>query len=169
MKKLLIVVVSILLITGCDKNLKSKNDELTNKVTTLEEKVSDLEVRNGELKTENENLKDKIPVDDGSTCTFIRTFKLVDKLNFQGQTPDIKFIILDQFQANEPFIVQVKTEIYNTLEKNKNYEFTFTGKKSNDQLLNKISGNKNLFDLFTLDKVAVTNKGGLEQTQDPCR
>lgn len=162
MKYKLLLILSILLIAGCSNKdinqLKEENEKLKDENITLSERIINVTEENNSLKEELEN------EDLGELeCQFIRTYIVKDFLEYTTDEKDKEeFIVLDQFQENDPFLIKLNNS-YN-LEKNKFYEFTFKGSTKHRK-----SEQKFLFKNYTLASVELTDKLGLEQIQESCR
>ncbi len=160
MKYKLLLILFILLIAGCcnkDINqLKEENEKLKDENITLNERIINVTEENNILKEEleNEDLGE-------SECQFIRTYIVKDFLEYTTDEKE-KFVVLDQFQENDPFLIKLNNS-YN-LEKNKFYEFSFKGSTKYRK-----SEQKFLFKNYTLKSVELTDKLGLEQIQESCR
>lgn len=60
------------------------------------------------------------------TCEYIRTFRFIDYYNYKGNVPEEFYIILDQYQSNNPFIERLSTTKFEkNFIKNQNYEITY--------------------------------------------
>ena len=92
---------------------------------------------------------------------FTRTYNVVSNLNMTDTTGEYNFYVIQQFQLFKPIVVKINKKY--TLEENKNYEFTFSGKKINGKEYTTIQDVFYTFDIVNIEK---TEKTGLEQIQD---
>ena len=104
-------------------------------------------------KKEENNLKEK------ETCTLIRTFYIDDIKNSNDE--NYLYVTLHEYQVEEVFTIKISKVIGQDLEKNNNYEFTFTAPKdyiweSTDTLFN----NREVISIEQTDKI------GMEQTSN---
>ena len=102
-------------------------------------------------KKEENNLKEK------ETCTLIRTFYIDDIKNSNDE--NYLYVTLHEYQVEGVFTIKISKVIGKELEKNDNYEFTFTTPKdymweTTDELFN----NREIISIEKTDKV------GIEQT-----
>lgn len=102
-------------------------------------------------KKEENNLKEK------ETCTLIRTFYIDDIKNSNDE--NYLYVTLHEYQVEGVFTIKISKVIGKELEKNNNYEFTFTTPKdymweNTDKLFN----NREIISIEKTDKV------GMEQT-----
>lgn len=104
-------------------------------------------------KKEENNIKEN----NEDTCTLIRTFYIDDINNSNDE--NYLYITLHEYQVEAVFTIKISKVIGKDLEKNNNYEFTFTAPKdyiweSTDTLFN----NRKVISIEQTDKV------GMEQT-----
>ncbi|MFA5603629.1 MAG: hypothetical protein WDA12_02090 [Bacilli bacterium] len=164
--KIVSCLLICILISGCGNSktksqAEQKNDYIE-QITTLTQKIVELSNENAKLTEElsNEELDSTVSGD----CAFTRTYNVVDIMKYQTSDNDSKFIILDQFQSVEPFVVNLKNDQAAILTKGDNFEFSFSGEKKYHK-----SEYTNLFKNFKLDNIKQTDKIGLDQVQDSCR
>lgn len=153
------------LIIGCQskktKYMEEKINDYIRQISNLKEKVANLEEDKKELLDKLEKY-DPVIKEKGE-CTFIKTYNIVDILRYQSTDNLFQFVILDQFEINKPFIVSLTKDQVSKLEKNKNYEFTFSGNRKN-----KAKEYYELFENYQIDDIRITNKIGLDQLQESC-
>ncbi len=161
--KIIFVLILMLVLTGCRSSklnqLKDENDKLTEDNLILNERIIN-------ITKENEDLREQLEEEEKNEkeCTFIRTYIVKDILDFQIEGEDSKYVILDQFQINEPFLVKLKNNQVSKLEQNKFFEFTFTGSTKHRK-----SEQNFIFKNYKLTTIKSTNKIGLEQIQESCQ
>ena len=141
---LLISIMTIIGIFGVDY-IKEQNNKINNYKNDLNKIKKELENNNHEQNTTK-------------TCEYTKTYRFIEYYNFKGNTPDNYFIIIDQFQKNEPIILALDTTNFEkNFKKDEDYEITFKSIKDiNDNITT------------TITKIEQTNKEGLEQTQETC-
>lgn len=156
---LLISIVIILGLIGCNIYLHLENDKL--------------------LK-ENNNIKKVEPTTNKETyydCSFTKTYRVVDLLdNYVAEVPEMSYVVLDQFLVHGAYAHKISSEQKKKLEVNKYYEFTYTLKGITKDKINNIndvlkynSFNNNIKSdnsLKTLVEIKETDKRGLEQIQE---
>ncbi len=92
---------------------------------------------------------------------FIKTFFIVSDLNKLDSTGKYKYYVVEQFQKDNPAVVKIdKTD---SLKENTNYEITFKGYKSSENVRYTI---KDIFDNFEIIDIQETQKQGIEQIQE---
>lgn len=91
--------------------------------------------------------------------TFIRTYQVLNVT--ESDDFNHLYITIKQFQADEVETVKVQRDLANSIEANKNYEFTF--EYTNNTFENNI---KSIFENTTLVSVKETDKVDLDQIQD---
>ena len=102
-------------------------------------------------KKEENNLKEK------ETCTLIRTFYIDDIKNSNDE--NYLYVTLHEYQVEGVFTIKISKVIGKELEKNNNYEFTFTTPKDYMwETTDKLFNNREIISIEKTDKV------GLEQT-----
>ena len=155
---LLISIVVILGLMGCNLYLHQKNDKL------LKE----------EVKIKNNNNIDKEVYYD---CSFTQTYRVVDLLDgYIAEVPEMSYVILDKFQIHGAYAHIISSEQKKKLEVNKYYEFTYylkgtTKDKINDinDVLSHSSFNNQIKSdnsLSVLLEIKETDKLGMEQIQE---
>lgn len=102
-------------------------------------------------KKEENNLKEK------ETCTLIRTFYIDDIKNSNDE--NYLYVTLHEYQVEGVFTIKISKVIGKELEKNNNYEFTFTTPKDYMwETTDKLFNNREIIRIEKTDKV------GMEQT-----
>lgn len=102
-------------------------------------------------KKEENNLKEK------ETCTLIRTFYIDDIKNSNDK--NYLYVTLHEYQVEGVFTIKISKVIGKALEKNNNYEFTFTTPKDYMwETTDKLFNNREIISIEKTDKV------GMEQT-----
>lgn len=155
---LLISIVVILGLMGCNLYLHHENDKL------LKE----------EVKIKNNNNIDKEVYYD---CSFTQTYRVVDLLDgYIAEVPEMSYVILDKFQIHGAYAHIISSEQKKKLEVNKYYEFTYylkgtTKDKINDinDVLSHSSFNNQIKSdnsLSVLLEIKETDKLGMEQIQE---
>lgn len=155
---LLISIVVILGLMGCNLYLHHENDKL------LKE----------EVKIKNNNNIDKEVYYD---CSFTQTYRVVDLLDgYIAEVPEMSYVILDKFQMHGAYAHIISSEQKKKLEVNKYYEFTYylkgtTKDKINDinDVLSHSSFNNQIKSdnsLRVLLEIKETDKLGMEQIQE---
>lgn len=108
-------------------------------------------------KTEKENIEEK------NEITFTRTYRIVEILEYEDNTNEFSYIILDKFQEFSPYIIKIKKEQATNLYEGNCYEFTFKGAYIKDFDYSNI---RQLFNEFDIVNISATNKSGLDQIQE---
>ena len=102
-------------------------------------------------KKEENNLKEK------ETCTLIRTIYIDDIKNSTDE--NYLYVTLHEYQVEGEFTIKISKVIGKELEKNNNYEFTFTTPKDYMwETTDKLFNNREIISIEKTDKV------GMEQT-----
>lgn len=155
---LLISIVVILGLMGCNLYLHHENDKLLKE----EVKVKD-----------NNNIDKEVYYD----CSFTQTYRVVDLLDgYIAEVPEMSYVILDKFQMHGAYAHIISSEQKKKLEVNKYYEFTYylkgtTKDKINDinDVLSHSSFNNQIKSdnsLSVLLEIKETDKLGMEQIQE---
>lgn len=155
---LLISIVVILGLMGCNLYLHHENDKLLKE----EVKVKD-----------NNNIDKEVYYD----CSFTQTYRVVDLLDgYIAEVPEMSYVILDKFQMHGAYAHIISSEQKKKLEVNKYYEFTYylkgtTKDKINDinDVLSYSSFNNQIKSdnsLSVLLEIKETDKLGMEQIQE---
>lgn len=163
-KEILVYLLMLSLLTGCGNNKYKVTEE---KINDYIEQISNLTTKVNNLTNENNELREKLEqyesLEEGE-CKFTRTYRVVDILDYQTDDNTAKYVILDQFQENLPFIVNLPNDQVAILVKGENYEFSFSGDKKY-----KNSEHQKLFANFQLNNIKKTDRVGLDQIQEECR
>ena len=158
-EKVLFVVVSLLLVGVIILAVLLFNSKNSNKkkIDKLQEQVSNMTTNNNELNDKIKELENNSGKKSG-TCTYTKTYLFIDYLDYQGDVPNDKYIIVDIFQSRTPEIIKYNSSEFNIdFANNKYYEFTFKASLLDGQI-NKES----------LIDVKPTNRLGLDQVQENC-
>ncbi len=167
MKKIKIICCLLIcfFMAGCKnsklKKIEEKNDDYIKQIITLNKKVEEETEKNSELLTKLEKYEPEV-IETGE-CVFIRSYRVVDIMNYQTTDNTSKFVILDQFQEFQPFVVNLTKDQAAALIKNNSYEFTFSGNRKHQK-----SEYNELFKNYELTNIKETDKVGLDQLQEPC-
>lgn len=140
-----------------------------------------------ETKTNNDNQETLSNLNSNETetekeynCSFTKTYNIVNKLDgYIAEVLELSYIVVDQFQSHGAMTHIIPTELKNSLEVNKSYEFTYTlkGKGTiNDMFdvyshlsgttVNKSQNNEDLTNLSVTLTIKETDKTGLSQIQE---
>ena len=92
---------------------------------------------------------------------FTRTYQVVDII--ENNSLNYVSLKIKQFQEETMEVVEVKKDLAVNIEKNKNYEFTFRKSESSDLE----DSMKSIFENTELIEIVETDKGGLDQIQEP--
>lgn len=155
---LLISIVVILGLMGCNLYLHHENDKLLKE----EVKVKD-----------NNNIDKEVYYD----CSFTQTYRVVDLLDgYIAEVPEMSYVILDKFQMHGAYAHIISSEQKKKLEVNKYYEFTYYLKGTTKDKINDINdvlkyssfNNQIKSDnsLSVLLEIKETDKLGMEQIQE---
>lgn len=155
---LLISIVVILGLMGCNLYLHHENDKLLKE----EVKVKD-----------NNNIDKEVYYD----CSFTQTYRVVDLLDgYVAEVPEMSYVILDKFQMHGAYAHIISSEQKKKLEVNKYYEFTYYLKGTTKDKINNINdvlsyssfNNQIKSDnsLSVLLEIKETDKLGMEQIQE---
>ena len=155
---LLISIVVILGLMGCNLYLHHENDKLLKK----EVKIKD-----------NNNIDKEVYYD----CSFTQTYRVVDLLDgYIAEVPEMSYVILDKFQIHGAYAHIISSEQKKKLEVNKYYEFTYYLKGTAKDKINDINdvlsyssfNNQIKSDnsLSVLLEIKETDKLGMEQIQE---
>ena len=158
-EKVLFVVVSLLLVGVIILAVLLFNSKNSNKkkIDKLQEQVSNMTTNNNELNDKIKELENNSGKKSG-TCTYTKTYLFIDYLDYQGDVPTDKYIIVDIFQSRTPEIIKYNSSEFNIdFANNKYYEFTFKASLLDGQI-NKES----------LIDVKLTDRLGLDQVQENC-
>ncbi len=163
--KIITLTLILFLIVGCRNSklvkMEEKNTEYIEQITVLTEKLTDISKERDELL---EKLGKYEPeVFETGECLFTKTYRIVDVTKYKGEDDTLKYIILDQFQVKDPFIVKLTKDQVSSLTKDQNYEFTFSGDKRYQK-----SENREIFQNYELIDIKETDKVGLDQLQEAC-
>ena len=158
-EKVLFVVVSLLLVGVIILAVLLFNSKNSNKkkIDKLQEQVSNMTTNNNELNDKIKKLENNSGKKSG-TCTYTKTYLFIDYLDYQGDVPNDKYIIVDIFQSRTPEIIKYNSSEFNIdFANNKYYEFTFKASLLDGQI-----NKESLIDVKTTDRL------GLDQVQENC-
>lgn len=155
---LLISIVVILGLMGCNLYLHHENDKLLKE----EVKVKD-----------NDNIDKEVYYD----CSFTQTYRVVDLLDgYIAEVPEMSYVVVDQYLTHSAYSHIITSELKKKLEVNKYYEFTYTLKGTTNNKINNIDDVLSYFSfnnairsdnrLKVLLEVKETDKLGMEQIQE---
>lgn len=159
-EKILYVVVSLLLVGVIILAVLLFNNKNNNKkeIDKLQEQVSNMTTNNNELNDKIKDFENNSSNKKSGTCTYTKTYLFVDYLDYQGDVPTDKYIIVDQFQSRTPEIIKYNnSEINIDFVNNKYYEFTFKASLLDGQI-----NKESLIDVKPTDRL------GLDQVQENC-
>lgn len=158
-EKVLFVVVSLLLVGVIILAVLLFNSKNSNKkeIDKLQEQVSNMTTNNNELNDKIKELENNSGKKSG-TCTYTKTYLFIDYLDYQGDVPTDKYIIVDIFQSRTPEIIKYNSSEFNIdFANNKYYEFTFKASLLDGQI-----NKESLIDVKPTDRL------GLDQVQENC-
>ena len=155
---LLISIVVILGLMGCNLYLHHENDKLLKE----EVKVND-----------NDSIDKEVYYD----CSFTQTYRVVDLLDgYIAEVPEMSYVVVDQYLTHSAYSHIITSELKKKLEVNKYYEFTYTLKGTTNNKINNIDDVLSYFSfnnairsdnrLKVLLEVKETDKLGMEQIQE---
>ena len=137
------------------------------------DKANNGEVSNDEV-NDNEILEDK-----DYDCSFIKTYRFLNKIDYPLAPEGVAFIVVDTFQGYNPFVVIVGSDVVDELEEYKYYEFKYTLKGRgivNDftdlnsylipSLFNKYYGDSTSGTVYIDLEVYGATKEGVQQVQE---
>ena len=156
---LLICIVVILGLMGCNIYLQYENDKLTKEKDNVKEEVTDNTTNTKEVYYD---------------CSFTKTYRVVDLLD--GYIAEESYVVLDAFLDHGAFTHRISSELKKKLEVNKYYEFTYTLKGTTNNKINNIDDVLSYFSfnnairsdnrLKVLLEVKETDKLGMGQIQE---
>ena len=150
---LVLVIIGLLIYIAVQKNVP---------LTTTEPNTDSTSVNSS---NEIENSAQDINNDDatGTEIEFVRTFSVDAKLSYSDTTGNYGYIVVNQFQQDMPTVMKIENDLFEQLEEENNYEFTFRGEVKNNNDYSKLYDIVNDFECVAVNE---TNKTGLEQRQD---
>ena len=150
---LVLVIIGLLIYIAVQKNVP---------LTTTEPNTDSTSVNSS---NEIENSAQNINNDDatGTEIEFVRTFSVDAKLSYSDTTGNYGYIVVNQFQQDMPTVMKIENDLFEQLEEENNYEFTFRGEVKNNNDYSKLYDIVNDFECVAVNE---TNKTGLEQRQD---
>ena len=132
---------------------------------------------NSSIDSGNNNIDSNNKVLDYN-CSFTKTFRFIQKVDYETYVDGTTYIVGDIYQSYEPLLLIVDNDTAGKMERNKYYEFTYTlkGKMRETEIdeMNKINALvKNTYDKEhgvgsnkAYLEVKETDKIGLNQTQE---
>ena len=132
---------------------------------------------NSSIDSGNNNIDSNNKVLDYN-CSFTKTFRFIQKVDYETYVDGTTYIVGDIYQSYEPLLLIVDNDTAGKMERNKYYEFTYTlkGKMRETEIdeMNKINALvKNTYDKEhgvgsnkAYLEVKETDKIGLSQTQE---
>ena len=109
---LLICIVVILGLMGCNIYLQYENDKLTKEKDNVKEEVTDNTTNTKEVYYD---------------CSFTKTYRVVDLLDgYIAEVPEMSYVVVDQYLTHSAYSHIITSELKKKLEVNKYYEFTYT-------------------------------------------
>ena len=121
---LLICIVVILGLMGCNIYLQYENDKLTKEKDNVKEEVTDNTTNTKEVYYD---------------CSFTKTYRVVDLLDgYIAEVPEMSYVVVDQYLTHSAYSHIITSELKKKLEVNKYYEFTYTLKGTTNKKINNI-------------------------------
>ena len=159
---LLICIVVILGLMGCNIYLQYENDKLTKEKDNVKEEVTDNTTNTKEVYYD---------------CSFTKTYRVVDLLDgYIAEVPEMSYVVVDQYLTHGAYSHIITSELKKKLEVNKYYEFTNTLKGTTKNKINNIDDVLSYFSfnnairsdnrLKVLLEAKETDKLGMEQIQE---
>ena len=162
---LLICMVVILGLIGCNIYLQYENDKLTKEKDNVKEEVTDNTTNTKEVYYD---------------CSFTKTYRVVDLLDgYIAEVPELSYVVVDSYQSHGAFTHIIPTRLKKELTEDKYYEFTYTIKGTG--IINDISdalsyisstelanqSNRENPKLQVSLEIKETDKQGMGQIQEP--
>lgn len=159
---LLICVVVILGLMGCNIYLQHENDKLNKEKDNVKEEATDNTTNTKEVYYD---------------CSFTKTYRVVDLLDgYVAEVPEMSYVVVDQYLTHGAYSHIITSELKKKLEVNKYYEFTYTLKGATKDKINDIDDVLSYFSfnnairsdnrLRVLLEVKETDKLGMGQIQE---
>ena len=159
---LLICIVVILGLMGCNIYLQYENDKLTKEKENVKEEVTDNTTNTKEVYYD---------------CSFTKTYRVVDLLDgYVAEVPEMSYVVVDQYLTHGAYAHIITSELKKKLEVNKYYEFTYTLKGATKDKINDIDDVLSYFSfnnairsdnrLRVLLEIKETDKLGMGQIQE---
>ena len=123
----------------------------------MKRETNDIFTGRNTIKSEQTNIPEEKYKEN---ISFIRTYRVVADLNETDQTGQYNFVVVEQYQVEEPVVIKLDKQY--KIEENANYEISFSGIK----ILEKEYSIMEIFENFQIVSVKKTNKIGLDQIQD---
>ena len=159
---LLICIVVILGLMGCNIYLQYENDKLTKEKDNVKEEATDNTTNTKEVYYD---------------CSFTKTYRVVDLLDgYIAEVPEMSYVVVDQYLTHGAYSHIITSELKKKLEVNKYYEFTYILKGATKDKINDIDDVLSYFSfnnairsdnrLRVLLEVKETDKLGMGQIQE---
>ena len=159
---LLICIVVILGLMGCNIYLQYENDKLTKEKDNVKEEVTDNTTNTKEVYYD---------------CSFTKTYRVVDLLDgYIAEVPEMSYVVVDQYLTHGAYAHIITSELKKKLEVNKYYEFTYTLMGATKDKINDIDDVLSYFSynntirsdnrLRVLLEIKETDKLGMGQIQE---
>lgn len=163
--KLLFLSFLLILLVGCTFNKKEgqKHEDYIKQIINLNEKVKELTEERNEMLDKLKEYESEI-FEEGE-CVFTKTYEVISLME-TNEVADEElslYVMLDQYNINEPFVVKLTKDQVSILGEGQNYEFTFSGARKY-----KIKEKDDIFKYYTIDGIKETKKVGLDQKQEMC-
>ena len=171
--KYIVIFLSILvlLLGGYIIYMKSTISLLNNDINNN----SSIDSGNNNIDSGNNNIDSNNKVLDYN-CSFTKTFRFIQKVDYETYVDGTTYIVGDIYQSYEPLLLIVDNDTAGKMERNKYYEFTYTLKGTTNNKINNIDDVLSYFSfnnairsdnrLKVLLEVKETDKLGMEQIQE---
>ena len=166
-KRLLLICVVVMLgLLGCNIYLNYENNKLIKENATIDND------KDTTINNVTDNTKEVY-----YDCSFTKTYRIVDLLDgYVAEVPEASYVVVDQYLSHSAYAHQISSEQKKKLEVNKYYEFTYILKGMTNDKINdiddvlKYNSYNNLIksdnSLSVLLEVKETDKLGLGQIQE---
>ena len=167
-KRLLLICVVVMLgLLGCNIYLNYENNKLVKEQDNAEEETTN------NTANEGNNITKEVYYD----CSFTKTYRVVDLLDgYVAEVPEMSYVVVDQYLTHGAYAHIITSELKKTLEVNKYYEFTYTLKGATKDKINDIDDVLSYFSynntirsdnrLRVLLEIKETDKLGMGQIQE---
>ena len=166
-KRLLLICIVVMLgLLGCNIYLNYENNKLIKKNATIDND------KDTTINNVTDNTKEVY-----YDCSFTKTYRIVDLLDgYVAEVPEASYVVVDQYLSHGAYAHQISSEQKKKLEVNKYYEFTYILKGMTNDKINdiddvlKYNSYNNLIksdnSLSVLLEIKETDKLGVEQIQE---
>ena len=129
-KRLLLICVVVMLgLLGCNIYLNYENNKLVKEQDNAEEETTN------NTANEGNNITKEVYYD----CSFTKTYRVVDLLDgYVAEVPEMSYVVVDQYLTHGAYAHIITSELKKKLEVNKYYEFTYTLKGATKDKINDI-------------------------------